>query len=225
MMLRKKELSALPELIGGAEDGISAVAEIVEIGGAEILHIDVSEFGKMLVRYFADKKAGRWICFGKNSGWNQMGLYSAIDFELSRGDYEYYGGGGYRYYRVQAKPNFDALSSELVDRYFDGSKYWRTGTEWLITEWEQEIRGDKRERQMSNKMYRIKQIMDRVPALPDDFEDWLKHVDRIVQKYGSHSLYLMFPEMSMDQANKLLAYADAHWSDVKGTFCVEHGLR
>lgn len=174
MMLRKKELSALPELIGGAEDGISAVAEIVEIGGAEILHIDVSEFGKMLVRYFADKKAGRWICFGKNSGWNQMGLYSAIDFELSRGDYEYYGGGGYRYYRVQAKPNFDALSSELVDRYFDGSKYWCTGTEWLITEWEQEIRGDKRERQMSNKMYRIKQIMDRVPALPDDFEDWLK---------------------------------------------------
>ena len=57
------------------------------------------------------------------------------------------------------------------------------------------------------------------------FEDWLKNVDRIVQKYGSHSLYLMFPEMSMEQAECLLQYADEHWSDVKGTFCVEHGLR
>ena len=57
------------------------------------------------------------------------------------------------------------------------------------------------------------------------FEDWLRNVDRIVQKYGSHSLYLMFPEMSMEQAQALIQYADAHWSDVKGTFCVEHGLR
>ncbi len=64
-----------------------------------------------------------------------------------------------------------------------------------------------------------------VKVYSGDFEDWLKNVDRVVQKYGSHSLYLMFPEMSMEQAERLLAYADAHWSDVKGTFCVEHGLR
>ena len=64
-----------------------------------------------------------------------------------------------------------------------------------------------------------------VKVYSGDFEDWLKNVDRVVQKYGSHSLYLMFPEMSMDQANRLIQYADEHWSDVKGTFCVEHGLR
>lgn len=64
-----------------------------------------------------------------------------------------------------------------------------------------------------------------VKVYSGSFEDWLKNVDRIVQKYGSHSLYLMFPEMSMDQAQRLLKYADEHWSDVKGTFCVEHGLR
>jgi 5-methyltetrahydrofolate--homocysteine methyltransferase len=64
-----------------------------------------------------------------------------------------------------------------------------------------------------------------VKVYSGDFEDWLKNVDRVVQKYGSHSLYLMFPEMSMDQAQRLLKYADEHWSDVKGTFCVEHGLR
>ncbi|MCI8995293.1 MAG: trimethylamine corrinoid protein 2 [Lachnospiraceae bacterium] len=50
------------------------------------------------------------------------------------------------------------------------------------------------------------------------FEDWLRHVDRLVQKYGSHSLFLMFPEMSLEQAQRLLQYADEHWSDVKGTF-------
>ena len=32
-------------------------------------------------------------------------------------------------------------------------------------------------------------------------------------------------QVSMDQAQRLLKYADEHWSDVKGTFCVEHGLR
>ena len=53
-----------------------------------------------------------------------------------------------------------------------------------------------------------------------EFEDWLRNVDRIVQKYGSHSLFLMFPEMSMEQAVSLLEYADKNWSDVEGTFRV-----
>ena len=57
-----------------------------------------------------------------------------------------------------------------------------------------------------------------VKVYSGEFEDWLRNVDRIVQKYGSHSLFLMFPEMSMEQAEKLLAYADENWSDVKGTF-------
>ncbi len=49
-------------------------------------------------------------------------------------------------------------------------------------------------------------------------DGWIKSVDRIVQKYGSHSLFLWFPEMSYDDAQKLLAHADAHWSDIEGTF-------
>ena len=57
-----------------------------------------------------------------------------------------------------------------------------------------------------------------VKVYSGEFEDWLRNVDRLVQKYGSHSLFLMFPEMSMEQAQRLLAYADEHWSDVEGTF-------
>ena len=175
-MLKKKELMALPELISEiSEDGaVCASAEIVEIGGSEILHIDVSEFGNVLVRYYADKAAGRWICFGKHSGWTQMGIYSAVDCELSGGQYDGYTYAGERWYKVQGEPVFDS-SSVLVEKYFeDVTPYWHTGAKWMIKEWEQELRATKREQYMSNHMYKIQQLMDRVPALPDDFEDWLK---------------------------------------------------
>lgn len=57
-----------------------------------------------------------------------------------------------------------------------------------------------------------------VKVYSGEFEDWIKNVDRIVKKYGSHSLFLLFPEMSMEQAAYLLDYADKNWSDVKGTY-------
>ena len=57
-----------------------------------------------------------------------------------------------------------------------------------------------------------------VKVYSGEFEDWIRNVDRIVNKYGSHSLFLLFPKMSMEQAAYLLDYADRNWSDVKGTF-------
>ena len=62
-----------------------------------------------------------------------------------------------------------------------------------------------------------------VKGYSGEFEDWIRNVDRIVKKYGSHSLFLLFPEMSMEQAVYLLDYADKNWSDVKGTFCESLG--
>lgn len=62
-----------------------------------------------------------------------------------------------------------------------------------------------------------------VKVYSGDFEDWIKNVDRIVKKYGSHSLFLLFPEMSMEEAAYLLDYAEKNWSDVKGTFCESIG--
>jgi hypothetical protein len=52
------------------------------------------------------------------------------------------------------------------------------------------------------------------------FEDWIRNTDRIVKRYGSHSLFLYYPEMSMEHAQKLLDYADKNWSNVEGTFKV-----
>lgn len=51
-----------------------------------------------------------------------------------------------------------------------------------------------------------------------ELEDWIIGVDKLVQRYGSHSMLLHFPEMSEKDAEKLLDYAEKHWSDVEGNF-------
>lgn len=50
------------------------------------------------------------------------------------------------------------------------------------------------------------------------FEDWLQSAHRLVMRYGSHSLFLHFPEMSAAEADRLIAHAEKHWRDVEGTF-------
>ena len=57
-----------------------------------------------------------------------------------------------------------------------------------------------------------------VKVYTGDVDDWIRHVDRLVSKYGSHSLFLHFPEMSMADADKLLSHAEKCWSDIDGTF-------
>lgn len=49
-----------------------------------------------------------------------------------------------------------------------------------------------------------------------DFSDWVAGVDKLVRRYGSEALFLHFPEMPRSQADELLAYADKHWSNVRG---------
>ena len=56
-----------------------------------------------------------------------------------------------------------------------------------------------------------------VKVYSGEFDDWVRNTDRIVKKFGSHSLFLHYPEMSLTQAEKLLTYADANWSDITGS--------
>lgn len=51
-----------------------------------------------------------------------------------------------------------------------------------------------------------------------ELKDWIAGVDKLVERYGSHSMFLHFPDMSREDADTLLAHADKYWSDVKGTF-------
>lgn len=49
-------------------------------------------------------------------------------------------------------------------------------------------------------------------------DDWIAGCDRLVKKYGSDRLYFYFNPMPIEDAKKLMAYAEEHWCDVKGTF-------
>jgi len=47
--------------------------------------------------------------------------------------------------------------------------------------------------------------------------EWIAGVDKLVERYGSHSMFLHFPVMSMEEADILLSHAQKNWSDVKGS--------
>lgn len=63
-----------------------------------------------------------------------------------------------------------------------------------------------------------------VKVYSGEFEDWIKNAERLVKKYGSHSLFLHFPEMSEEQAEYLMSYAERNWSNIEGTFCRENKI-
>ncbi|MBO4884414.1 MAG: trimethylamine corrinoid protein 2 [Clostridia bacterium] len=49
-------------------------------------------------------------------------------------------------------------------------------------------------------------------------EEWLSRVDRLVARYGSGALFLHFPTVSMETAERILSHAEKHWKDVEGSF-------
>lgn len=57
-----------------------------------------------------------------------------------------------------------------------------------------------------------------VKVYSGQFEDWVKNADRLVKKYGSNSIFLHFPEMSLEQGEYLMDYAEKNWKDIEGTF-------
>lgn len=54
-----------------------------------------------------------------------------------------------------------------------------------------------------------------------EFEDWIKNADRLVKRYGSSSIFLHFPEMSLAQGTYLMEYAEKNWKDIEGTYNAE----
>ncbi len=55
------------------------------------------------------------------------------------------------------------------------------------------------------------------------FEEWLERLDKLVARYGSNALFLYFGPMPMEQAKRLIAHAEEHWSDVEGSYLKELG--
>lgn len=44
-----------------------------------------------------------------------------------------------------------------------------------------------------------------------DIDQWIRSADSIIERYGKKSLYLIFPGMSMKEADRLMNYAHSHW--------------
>lgn len=173
-MLVKKELLALPVVKSKKREGIiKTAAELLDIDGEKILHIDAVQDGEILVRYFADHERMRWLVWGRKNGWSNLGLESAIDFELSSGCYRNSGWG--RCYSVESMPDFDKKSREIIEDYLGGhSRWWTNRPTELIGNWESDIRAEMRYKEQSNRQRWINELMDAVPALPDDFMEWVK---------------------------------------------------
>ncbi len=50
------------------------------------------------------------------------------------------------------------------------------------------------------------------------FDEWIERVDKLVKRYGSNAMFLFFPTMSKEEGEKLIRYAEEHWSDIEGDY-------
>ena len=48
--------------------------------------------------------------------------------------------------------------------------------------------------------------------------EWIGRIDRLVARYGSNALFLLFPTMDMASAEAIITHAEKHWKDVEGSF-------
>lgn len=44
------------------------------------------------------------------------------------------------------------------------------------------------------------------------YEDWIKHADQIIDYFGNQGIYLIFPTLSENEANRLISRAEDKWS-------------
>ena len=57
-----------------------------------------------------------------------------------------------------------------------------------------------------------------VQVYNDTVDEWISRIDRLVARYGTNALFLLFPTMDMASAEKLMTHAEKHWKDVEGSF-------
>ena len=57
-----------------------------------------------------------------------------------------------------------------------------------------------------------------VQVYTGEVAEWISRIDRLVARYGSNALFLYFPPMSMENAEKIMNHAEKHWKDVEGSF-------
>lgn len=52
-------------------------------------------------------------------------------------------------------------------------------------------------------------------------EEWMERLDNLIARYGTNALFLYFNPMSMEEAKKIMDYAEKHWCDIEGSYVKE----
>ena len=60
-----------------------------------------------------------------------------------------------------------------------------------------------------------------VKVYSGEFETWLERLDKLIARYGTNALFLYFNPMPMEQAKKLMEYAEKYWCDIEGSYVKE----
>ncbi len=60
-----------------------------------------------------------------------------------------------------------------------------------------------------------------VKVYTGEVEEWIERLDKLIARYGTNALFLYFNPMSMEQATKLMDYAEKNWCDIEGSYIRE----
>lgn len=157
-LLEKSPICTAPERYSSQ---VLAVSQIVELGEKQFLNIDLFYMGFLKGRYFAceeEKKHAAYI----DGKWHSCMINNVArickDMEPLKGNYYYYGK-DWEYATKEDK--------ERVRNYLDA---------YDITSFENQENEIKYQKAYKRKAERIDRIMDKVPCVPDDTENWVKRV-------------------------------------------------
>ncbi len=161
--MRKKELmgSSLCPAPEKKSDKVIGVSQILEIGGKEILNIDLYFEGELKGRYFADVEEKKRVFYfdGKRYDITLNNCVNLCIDKIFPRDYYYY---------YSTKDEFTFASKGDEKKAF----------EYLgvvgMHQWDYEVRNEKNKKARERKRERIDRMMSRVPCVPDNVEVWLK---------------------------------------------------
>lgn len=159
--MKRKELSDTTPCSPPAGDfgqQIVAVSQILTVSGKETAEIDLYQGGKLMARYFADEEQRTFCVWLAGDGWKKIKLNNAA--RLAQG--------------MDAVHGWDCGISEYT---WASKKDRERATDYLhdfsVESWEEEVSGEYRQNAEIRKLKRIKEKMDRLPGVPEDFKEYV----------------------------------------------------
>lgn len=160
-MKRKAILKVPPK--SAHRDGLILTTQSLE----DILFFDAYREKQYIGRYCINRETGEYCCWYADSGeWKERKLQSFLGFEVI-----------YGCVNLNEQAKFDTVEDkeQAVHMLYgkDAKQSNKNDLFWDIEIMEQGSQSAKRKRKEQRRLGRIKRLMDRLPELPGDFEDWL----------------------------------------------------